>query len=239
MSSCVSPLPTIRRAGKHWKLVSWWTALSLLCCLSCAWSWSYEAPQTVGCPTTIEGIHGWYNHTRPVQSGYAGAAGPLPRTLYIGTNEGQAKEEPKYFPCLWDHLSHPFLHRWQHHPHSPRTASQEPRQAICFSTHWQTQRSRGTEDCPGGLSRHWEEWASWKAQGMVLTAWSLTPSPVAPADLWDFSLLGWNYTTGHQQVPPQVVGRAPLLLNSWPLYRNRDAPAPLLVHHRRVQGWKS
>ena len=162
-----------------------------------------------------------------------------PRTLHMGTNEGQAKEEPKYFPCPWDHLWHPFLHRWQHHPHSPGTASQEPRQAICLPTHRQTQRSRGTEDCPGGPSRYWEEWASWKAQGMVLPAWSLTPSPVAPAGLRDFPLQGWNYPTAHQQVPPQVVGCAPLLLNSWPLYRNRKAPAPLLVHHRRVQGWKS
>ena len=161
------------------------------------------------CPTTIEGIHGWCNHTRPVQSGYTGTTGPLPRPLHMGTDEGQAKEEPKYFPCPWDHLWHPFLHRWQHHPRSPGTASQEPRQAICLPTHRQTQRSRGRGDCPGGPSRHWEEWASWKAQGMVLPAWSLTPSPVAPADLRDFPLPGWNYPTAHQQVPPQVVGCAP------------------------------
>ena len=127
----------------------------------------------------------------------------------MGTDEGQAKEESKYFPCPWDHMWHPFLHRWQHHPHSPGTASQEPRQAICLPTHRQTQRSRGTEDCPGGPSRHWEEWASWKAQGMVLPAWSLTPSPVAPANLRDFPLPGWNYPTAHQQVLPQVVGCAP------------------------------
>ena len=87
------------------------------------------------CPTTIEGIHGWCNHTRPVQSGYTGTTGPLPRPLHMGTDQGQAKEEPKYFPCPWDHLWHPFLHRWQHHPHSPGTASQEPRQAICLPTH--------------------------------------------------------------------------------------------------------
>ena len=190
-------------------------------------------------PTTIEGIHGWCNHTRPVQSGYTGATGSLPRPLHLGTDEGQAKEEPKYFPCPWGHLWHPFLHRWQHHPHSPGTASQEPRQAICLPVHRQTQRSWGLEDCPRGPSCHWEDWDSWKAQGMVLPAWSLTPSPVAPADIWDFPLPGWNYPTAHQQVPPQVVGCAPLLLNSWPLYHYRNAPAPLLVHHRRVQGWKS
>ena len=38
------------------------------------------------------------------------------RPLRMGTDEGQAKEESKYFPCPWDHLWHPFLHRWQHHP---------------------------------------------------------------------------------------------------------------------------
>ena len=31
----------------------------------------------------------------------------------------------------------------------------------------------------------------------------------------------------------------PLLINSWSLYRSRNAPAPLLVHHRRIQGLKS
>ena len=46
------------------------------------------------CPTTIEGIHGRCNHTHPVQSGYTGATGPLPRPLHMGTDEGQAKEEP-------------------------------------------------------------------------------------------------------------------------------------------------
>ena len=46
---------------------------------------------------------------------------------------------------------------------------------------------------------------------MVLPAWSLTPSPVAPADLRDFPLPGWSYPTAHQQVPPQVVGSAPPL----------------------------
>ena len=178
------------------------------------------------CLTTIEGVHGWCNHTRPVQSGHIGATGPLPRPLHMGTDEGQAKEEPKYFPCPWDRLWHPFFHRWQHHPHSPKTASQEPRQVICLPTHRQTQRSRGTEDCPGGPSCHWEERASWKAQGMVLPAWSPIPSPVAPADLRDLPIPGWNYPTAHQQVPLQVVGCAPLLLNSWPLYRNRNAPAP-------------
>ena len=161
------------------------------------------------CPTTIEGINGWCNHTHPVQSGYTGATGPLPRSLHMGTDGGQAKEEPKYFPCPWDHLWHPFLHRWQHHPHSLGTASQESRHAICLPTHRQTQRSRGTEDCHGGPSRHREEWASWKAQGMVLPTWSLTPSPVAPAGLRDFPLPGWNYPTAHQQVPLQVVGCAP------------------------------
>ena len=70
------------------------------------------------CPTTIEGIHGWCNRTRPVQSGCTGATGPLPRPLHMGTDEGQAKEEPKYFPCQWHHPWHPFLHRWQHHPHT-------------------------------------------------------------------------------------------------------------------------
>ena len=44
---------------------------------------------------------------------------------------------------------------------------------------------------------------------MVFPAWSLTPSPVAPADLRDFPLPGFNYPTVHQQVPPQVVGCAP------------------------------
>ena len=103
----------------------------------------------------------------------------------------------------------PDLHRWQHHPHSPATASQESRQVICLPTHRQTHSCRGTEDCPGGPTRHREEWASWKAQGMVLPAWSLTPPPVAPADLRDFSLPGWNYPTAHQQVPLQVVGVPP------------------------------
>ena len=105
------------------------------------------------CPTTIEGIHGRCNHTRPVQSGHTGATGPLP-PLHMGTDEGQAEEKSKSFPCLWDHMWHPFLHRWQHHPHSPGAASQESRQVICLPTHRQTQRSRGTEDCPGGPSCH-------------------------------------------------------------------------------------
>ena len=220
MSSCVSPLLTIRRAGKHLKSASWWAALSHLCCLSCVWSWSYEAPPTLPavkkkqkwrCPTTIAGIHGRCNHTRPVQSGHTRATGPLPRPLHMGTDEDQAKEEPKYFPCPWDHLCHQFLHRWEHHPHSPGTASQESRQVICLPTYRQTQRSRRTEDCPGGPSRHWEEWAPWKAQGKVLPAWSLTPPPVAPANLRDIPLPGWNYPAAHQQVhvPPQVVDVPP------------------------------
>ena len=91
-----------RRAGKHWKSASWWAALCHLCCLSCAWSWSYEAPWTlpavkrpeVEVPYHHRGIHGRCNHTNPVQSGYTGATGPLPRPLHMGTDEGQAKEEP-------------------------------------------------------------------------------------------------------------------------------------------------
>ena len=42
------------------------------------------------------------------------------------------KAQPKYFPCPWDHLWHPFLHSCQHHPHSQGAASQEPRQVICL-----------------------------------------------------------------------------------------------------------
>ena len=97
--------------------------------------------------------------------------------------KAKPKKSQSIFPCPWDYLWYPFLHRWQHYPHSPGTAIEEARQVICLPTHRQTKRSWGTEDCPGGPSRHWEEWDSWKAQGMVLPAWSLTPPPVAPADL--------------------------------------------------------
>ena len=33
--------------------------------------------------------------------------------FHMGPDEGQTKEEPTYFHCLWNHLWHPFLHRWQ------------------------------------------------------------------------------------------------------------------------------
>ena len=39
------------------------------------------------CLTTIEGVHGWCNHTRPVRSGHIGATGPLPRPLHMGTDD--------------------------------------------------------------------------------------------------------------------------------------------------------
>ena len=92
----------------------------------------------------------------------------------MATDGGKAEEEAKHFHCPWYHLRDPFLHMWQHHPHSQGGASQQSRAALCLPTHRLTQRRLVTEDCPGGLSRHWEGRASWKAQGVMFSAWSLT-----------------------------------------------------------------
>ena len=75
----------IHHAGKHWESASWWAALSHLCCLPCVWVNPEKAywhsqwwrNQMWRSPTTIEAIHGRHNHTRPVQSWYAGATGPF------------------------------------------------------------------------------------------------------------------------------------------------------------------
>ena len=192
-----------------------------LCCLTFAVCYVYGANPVMKhchcqwwrilkwkCPTTIEGIHGRCNHIRPNQNWYTGATGLLLWLLNTVTDEGQAGERAKYFPCPWDLLEHPFIHMWHLHSHRHGAASQESRLVICLPTCRQTQMSWGTEDCPGGPSRHWEEWASRKPKGMVLPAWPFIPSPLSPAGLWYFSLMGRNNPVARQQVPWQVVGCA-------------------------------
>ena len=58
------------------------------------------------------------------------------------------------------------------------TGGRNPTTPPDIPTHRQTQRGGCREDCPGGPSRHWKKWASWKAQGMVLPAWSFTLPPL-------------------------------------------------------------
>ena len=119
-----------------------------------------------------------------LQRSYIRSTGPLPWNLHMATDGGKAEEEAKHFHCPWYHLRDPFLHMWQHHLHSQGGASQQSRAALCLPTHRLTQSRLVTEDCPGGLSRHWEGRASWKAQGVMFSAWSLTPPPLALANLW-------------------------------------------------------
>ena len=127
------------------------------------------------------------------------------------------------------------FHKWIHPPpHGHGATSQESRQVICLPTHRQTQRSRDTEDCLGDPSRHWEEWASWEAQGMVSY-----PASCGPCRSTRFPSPGLKLSNSTPTSTFASGWVCPLLLNSWPLYHNRNAPAPLLVHHRSIQGWKS
>ena len=77
-----------------------------------------------------------------------------------------------------------------------------------------------------------------------LKAWcfqhGLLPRLLWPLQIYEISLSRVETIQQHiNKYLRKWLGVPPLLLNSWPLYRNRNAPAPLLVHHRRVQGWKS
>ena len=151
-----------------------------------------------------------------------------------------AKEEPKYFPCRWDHLRPPFLHRWHLHAHSEGAASLWSRPIICLPTHWQTQRNRSTEDCPGGPSRHWKERSGLPGK---LESWcfqhNFLPHVLLPPEIYEIFLS--RVETMHHYINKyfgKKLGVSPCFTTVGPDTASIMLPPPL-VHCRLIQSWTS
>ena len=188
MSSCVSRPPTIWQAGKHWTRHH-----DGLRCLTSALCHVYGAD-----PTRHHG-HYQFEETRsggalPPSRAFMDDVNTLARSK-VGTQE--------LLDCFHDLFS---WTRMKAKPKKSRSISLV-HGTICdihffmdsniiqtVREHRQTtQRSRGTEDCPGGPSRHWEECASLKASRLKLSNSTSTST----------SASGWvSYTaTGMLQLP--------------------------------------